>query len=130
MHITTLAAASVLGLEPKSLDNILSREAKHLINSGRQGKTRRISMTVLELVSLAIVLQRNLGVPIARGLQLAELLKGNPKNTIPVGHLGALTIDISELRTHLAREVSEILEQTTPPKRGRPRQPQTINGSR
>ena len=59
--LTTTAAAATLGVDTKALDNILSREASHLVPRGARGKSRRISAHVLELVAVALLLKRDLG---------------------------------------------------------------------
>ena len=62
MYITTAAAAAALDLDLKSIDNILSREGKHLIRRGKQGVRRRIDDDALAPIAIAIVLKRELGV--------------------------------------------------------------------
>jgi hypothetical protein len=128
MQITTVTAAAVLGIEYKAIDNILCRDAKHLIKGGRQGRLRRIDAAALTPIAIAIVLQRELGVPLARGVEIGEQLTQDRTARIAVGRLGALTLDVAALQAHLSTVLAEVLEQTTPPKRGRP--PRSANRAR
>jgi hypothetical protein len=118
MHITTAAAAAVLEIDIKSVDNILSREGKHLIRSGKQLR-RRIDTAVLLPIAVAIVLNRELGVPLRRGLEIGGKFLDSRDSSVAVGQLGVLSFDIDALRSHLTAVLAEVLEQTAPPKRGR-----------
>jgi hypothetical protein len=120
MHITTAAAAAVLEIDIKSVDNILSREGKHLIRSGKQGTRRRIDTAALLPIAVAIVLNRELGVPLRRGLEIGGKFLDSRDSSVAVGQLGVLSFDIDALRSHLTAVLAEVLEQTAPPKRGRP----------
>jgi hypothetical protein len=121
MNITTATASATLGVDLKTLDNILSREGKHLIRAGKQGRRRRIDAGTLEPIAIAIVLQRELGVPLARGLQLSGQIAADPSGQLAIGRLGTLSIDVRALRSHLKLALADVLEQTDIPTRGRPR---------
>ena len=120
MYVTTAAAAAALDLDLKSIDNILSREGKHLIRGGKQGRRRRIDSSALEPIAIAIVLQHELGVPLGRGLVIGEKLLETRDRNFAVGQLGTLSFDIDALKSHLTAVLAEVLEQTALPKRGRP----------
>ncbi len=120
MYITTAAAAAALDLDLKSIDNILSREGKHLIRRGKQGVRRRIDDDALAPIAIAIVLKRELGVPLARGLEIGGYLLESGSSNIAVGQLGTLSFDIDALQSHLTTILAEVLEQTALPIRGRP----------
>jgi hypothetical protein len=120
MYITTAAAAAALEIDLKSIDNILSREGKHLIRRGKQGVRRRIDDDALAPIAIAIVLKRELGVPLARGLEIGGNLLESGSSNISVGQLGTLSFDIDALQSHLTTILAEVLEQTALPKRGRP----------
>ena len=119
--LTTLAAAATLGVDPKALDNILSREGSHLVPRGARGKGRRIPVHVLELVAIALILKRDLGIPIARGLDLATRLCDSVSGEIPFGRFGTLHFNINPLQAAIQQSIADIVEQTVPPERGRPR---------
>ena len=118
--LTTTTAAATLGVDTKALDNILSREASHLVPRGARGKSRRISAHVLELVAVALLLKRDLGIPIARGLDLATKLGESVSGEIQFGRFGILRFNINPLRSAMQQSIADIVEQTVPPERGRP----------
>ena len=118
--LTTATAAATLGIDSKALDNILSREASHLVACGARGKSRRISAHVLELVAVALVLKRDLGIPISRGLDLAAKLGESISGEVPFGRFGTLCFKINPLRLAMQQSIADIVEQTAPPLRGRP----------
>ena len=121
--LTTATAAATLGVDTRVLDNILSREASHLVPSGVRGRSRRISVQVLELVAVALVLKRDLGIPIARGLDLAAKLGESVAGEIPFGRFGTLRFSFNPLRSAMQQSIADIVEQTVPPERGRPPSP-------
>ncbi len=87
---------------------------------GARGKSRRISVHVLELVAVALVLKRDLGIPIVRGLDLATKLGESVSGEIPFGRYGTLRFNIHPLRSAIQQSIADIVEQTVPPLRGRP----------
>jgi hypothetical protein len=119
--LSTDAAAFALGVDRKTLDNILAREARSILKKGRRGRSRRIPIDALEQIAIALVLSRDLGVGVARGLQLAMLIVASPQGHIPVGTLGSLVFDLEHLRAPLNLAVEEAIEGIEPRTRGRPR---------
>ncbi len=119
--VSTDAAAFALGVDRKIIDNVLAREGRKLVGRGRQGKSRRISMVALELIAVALILNRDLGVSIARGLQLAVEIVAAPQGRINIGSLSSLTFDLTHLREPLSLAVDDAIEGVAPRTRGRPR---------
>jgi hypothetical protein len=119
--ISTDTSAVALGVDRKTVDNILAREARSLVPSGSRGRSRRISIDVLERIAIALVLQRDLGVGIATGLDLANRVIASPSHSTNIGSLGALTLDATRLRRALELSVDEALESVPERPRGRPR---------
>lgn len=119
--LSTTSAAVAIGVERKILDNILARECRSIIVTGRRGRNRQIPVAVLERIAVAFILRRDLGVSIARGLEIAELLFASPSSPVPIGSLGALAFDVARLRRTLELAVDEALESVAEPARGRPR---------
>ena len=119
--ISTETAAVALGVDRKLLDNVLSREARKLLGPGRRGKSRRISMDAIELIAIALILNRDLGVSLARALQLAVEVVASPAGRINIGSLGSLTFDLQHLREPLEHAINEAIEGVAPKTRGRPR---------
>jgi hypothetical protein len=121
LNLSTDVAAVALGIERKTLDNVLAREARSLVDRGRRGRRRRIPLAALERIALALVLSRDLGVGIARGLELAEAVLDSPSAAVRVGTLTTLTVDLVRLRETFQRSVGEALESLAERTRGRPR---------
>jgi hypothetical protein len=119
--LSTDVAAAALGVERKTLDNVLSREGRSGLAAGSRGRRRRITLEVLERVAVALILNRDLGVSIAKGLELAERIFQSPALPIPVGSLGALAFDLRKLHHALELSVNEALESVAERTRGRPR---------
>ena len=118
--ITSLTAAVALGIERKVLDNILSRDGRHLLPSGRQGRSRRLPFAALETLAIALLLHRDLRVPLSRGFELAESLRSSQNHEIGVGRLGKLRFDLDRLVSSLEQAVAEAIDEIHPPRRGRP----------
>lgn len=119
--LSTASAAAAIGVDRKTLDNVLAREAKSLILTGQHGRSRRIPVAALERIAVAFVLNRDLGVSVAKGLELAQLIFAAPSSRVAVGSLGTLTFDVSSLRRTLELAIDEALESVAEPARGRPR---------
>jgi hypothetical protein len=122
--LSTHASAVALGIDRKSLDNILAREARPLMGIGRRGRSRRVPAEVLERVAIALILKRDLGVTLARGLRIAERVLGSPSSSVTVGSLSTLSFDVPRLRQALELSIGEALESVAERTRGRPRDPE------
>jgi hypothetical protein len=117
--IATATAATVLGVNEKSLDNILCRVASDQLPPGERGRRRLVPVLLIEQIAIALILRRDLDIPLSRGMQLAEALT---KGGGSVGHdFGSLTFDLKALRTSLRQTIADAIEQTALPVRGRPR---------
>jgi hypothetical protein len=119
--LSTDVCASALGVDRKVLDNVLAREARSLLPVGTRGRRRRISLDTLEHIAVALILNRDLGVSIATGLELADRIFESPALPVAVGALGALAFDLPRLRHALEFSVNEALESVAERTRGRPR---------
>jgi hypothetical protein len=118
--LSTASAAVAIGVDRKILDNILTRECRSIILTGRRGQSRQIPVAVLEQIAVAFILNRDLGVSIARGLEIAKQLADTPSSTMAVGSLGELKFDLSRLRQTLELSIDDALESVAEPIRGRP----------
>ena len=119
--LSTAAASAALGIDRKTLDNVLSREGRSFFGRRARGHSRRIPVAVVERLAVGLILGRDLGVGIARGLELAELLLASPAATVTVGSLTSLAFDMLGLRKALDRSIDEALESMVEPTRGRPK---------
>jgi hypothetical protein len=119
--LSTSSAAVAIGVDRKTLDNALAREASALVMTGRRGRSRQIPIAALEQITVAFILNRDLGLSLAKGLELARLVLSSPSSPIAIGSLGTLTFDVPGLRRTLEVAVDEALESVAEPARGRPR---------
>jgi hypothetical protein len=119
--LSTVSAAAALGVDRKTLDNVLAREARSLVSTGNRGRSRRIPVAALEQIAVAFVLNRDFGVSLAKGIELAAPIIRSSGSPIPVGSLGMLSFDVAQLRRTLEQAVDEALESVAEPVRGRPR---------
>lgn len=128
--LTTAAAAAALGVDRKLLDNILSKEACYLIGKGARGRARRIDFPALQRIAIALVLARDLGVSVARGLKLAEaVLVDENRGAVAIGSLIRLQFDLPQLNRAVEEAVVDTLEGFVTPKRGRPPHARTAAGT-
>ena len=119
--LSTDVSAAALGVDRRVLDNVLAREGRSLIGTGSRGRRRRISVDTLERVAIALILHRDVGVSISRGLELAERVLDAPASPLTLGPLSALAFDVPRLRGALESSIAEALESVAEPTRGRPR---------
>ncbi len=119
--LSTRVAAAALGVRTKTLDNILAREARSLLRSGSRGRSRRLPISALERIAVAMILNRDAGIGIARALEIAERFLGDNSTSISLGSLTILAFDVAQLRKILERSVDDALESVAEPTRGRPR---------
>jgi hypothetical protein len=67
------------------------------------------------------LLNRDLGIPVAKGLELAESLRTSSNREIGIGRLGSLRFDLDRLRPSLEQAIDEAIDEVHPLRRGRPR---------
>ena len=118
--VSTYVAADALGIDHKLLDNILAGAATPIVPPGRRGRSRQIRFETIEIVAVALILQRDLGVPIAKGIRAGRSLVQAHGHTIPIGSLGAIHFDLDRLRAAIEQALVEALEHFIPARRGRP----------
>ena len=116
---TVSVAAIVLGVDHKMLDNLLSHHAVPGCARARQGVRRRLTTEAILHVAVALLLVRELGVPLARALALAAGLVAGGRHEAAAGSL-ALTLDVAAMRLALVERIAAAVEGVREPKRGRP----------
>lgn len=119
--LSSAAAARVLGIDRRLLDNLLARQARPFLRAGTRGRSRRIEFATLERLAVALIFRRDLDIPVVRGLALAEEILGTPQGAeLSVGPLTTLRFDAAQLHRALDTAIAETVEEFIPPKRGRP----------
>jgi hypothetical protein len=121
---TIATAALTLGTSVKWLDNVLSHNRVSGIARERQGVSRRLTIEGLVGLALALLLVRELGLPTAKAIAVAEnLAKNEGRYIAPQGLM--LTLDLSSFRAALLDRLESAVEIAPIPKRGRPHKNKT-----
>jgi hypothetical protein len=115
--VTTATAAAVLGVERKTLDNLILRLGEEFIPRGRQGVDRRIPVATLADLLLVMELIESLQVPARRALELVR----NP-GALPDSGSDFLALEVRRDRAEREIELrlSHAIESVVRPRRGRP----------
>jgi hypothetical protein len=121
---TVATAALTIGTSVKWLDNVLSHNRVSGIARERQGIARRLTVEGLVRLALAVLLARELGLPTAKAITVAEYLAKNEGRYI-APHGLMLMLDLSSFRTELLERLESAVEIAPIPKRGRPPKNQT-----
>ncbi len=116
---TVAAAALALDMPLKWLDNVLSHNQVPGIHQSRQGVARRLTIEGLLILTIATLLIRELGVPLASALKLAQRMAvGDGTHTSPAGV--RIQLHLEALKARLLERLANAVEIAPSPKRGRP----------
>jgi len=108
----------------KWLDNVLSHNRVSGVAQQRQGVSRRLTVEGLVGLAVAILLVRELGLPVAKAIAVAEnLAKNDGRYVAPQGLM--LTLDLPSFRGDLLERLENAVEIAPVPKRGRPHKNKT-----
>ena len=121
MNLTTAQAAYVLGVTPKQLDNLFSRLGSAAGDGGRQGRSREVSLEVVEVLAVTLLISRDTAAPQWRAHQIAMAVVNSTDGSTEIGALGSLRFDLRRLRSLLQLALADTMEGRVTPKRGRPR---------
>ena len=116
---TVATAALTLGTSVKWLDNVLSHNRVAGVAQQRQGISRRLTIESLVGLAVTVLLIRDLGLPTAKAIAVAEDLAKNDGRYIASQGL-ILTLDLSSFRAELLARLESAVEIAPVPKRGRP----------
>jgi hypothetical protein len=122
---TIATAALTLQMPAKWLDNTLSHIRVSGVQQERQGVARRITVDGMLILAAATLLIKDLGVPLAAAVEIAESLVGNKGQFESPG--GAeVRLDLQSLRSTMLERLENAVEIAPVPRRGRP--PKTKTG--
>jgi hypothetical protein len=120
--VTTATAALALAVDRKSLDNLLARVGPEAVETGKQGRERRIAVTRLEELALCLELQAaRESFLLARRLLRRDDLAQEYLGTVAVGTHLQLGLDLSGFLEALHARLATAIESHVRPRRGRPR---------
>lgn len=116
---TVATAALALGVTAKWVDNILSHNKVLGIRQERQGIARRLSIDGLVILGLTALLNRELGLPTAEAIRVAEeIAKTNGQYF--ARHGLSVQIDLALFQASLLERLENAVEIAPVPRRGRP----------
>jgi len=115
------AVAEAVNLEPKQLDNLLSRNHLPGVNRTKRGVARRINTEVAVILCLARQLSQALGIPLGSALRFARTVVGHDPTPIELGDFVTLQIDRQLLHTSITTRLDAAVEAVGRRRRGRPR---------
>ena len=116
--------ALIAGVQPKWLDNLLSRHELPGVSRGRQGLARRISDDGILAVELCRILNHELGVSLAQAADIAtRCMASSPDSELRYSTPSGLTISlpIPVVRARLRDRIMHAVEMVADAPRGRPR---------
>ena len=132
-------AALAIGVERKWLDNLTAQHSIPGTEHVARGVARRLAMRTLMTAAIVRDLNRGLGVPVARGVEIAAKLLAATESEEPVGEPSAgprqrggapasveisdsvsLAVDVATIERALERGLVTAMETAIPRRRGRP----------
>jgi hypothetical protein len=138
-RVYDIAVASLaIGVERKWLDNLTAQHSIPGTEHVARGVARRLSMRTLLTAAIVRDLNRGLGVPVARGVEVAiAMLEGEPpveaavqsgsqesptasRPVLTVAESVKLTVDVERLERDIERRLLDAMETVVPRRRGRP----------
>jgi hypothetical protein len=123
MRLYDVAVASfALRVDRKWLDNLLSQHDVPGVSRSVQGLARQIPLRSLAIIAIVRDLQRQLGLGVGRGLQIAARLVGPSHGNARAG-IVSLTVDVSALERELDHRLVDAMETVVPKPRGRKKTP-------
>jgi len=115
------AVAEAVNLEPKQLDNLLSRNHLPGVDRTKRGVSRRLNTEVAIILCLARELSQALHIPLGSALRFAKTAVGPDAAPIDLGNFATLQIDQQLLRSSITARLDAAVEAVGRRRRGRPR---------
>lgn len=135
-------AALAIGVDRKWLDNLTAQHSIPGTEHVARGVARRLSLRALLTSAIVRDLNRGLGVPVGRGVEIASAILGalpSPeggagapagagaeeprsasRSVLPIGESLTLAVDVERLEREIERRLLEAMETMVPRRRGRP----------
>jgi hypothetical protein len=115
-------AALAIDVDRKWLDNLTSQHTIPGTEHFARGVARRLSIRTLLTAAVVRDLNRDLGVPVSRGVELAIAMLGEatPRAESRIGASIMLSVDVAGLEREIERRLLDAMETVVPRRRGRP----------
>jgi hypothetical protein len=114
------AVAEAVNLEPKQLDNLLSRNQIPGVDRTKRGVSRRLTTEGAIILCLARELSEALRIPLGSALHFAKTAVGLDPVPIELGNFVTLQIDQDLLRSSITARLDAAVETVGRRRRGRP----------
>jgi hypothetical protein len=114
------ALSEAFEVEPRQIDNLLSRNEIAGVDRRTRGVTRRVALDAAITIRIALELSRVLRVPSAHALRVAAGLAENDMAGLAIGSHGILRFDLPELRASTLERLDSAVETVGRRRRGRP----------
>jgi hypothetical protein len=114
------AVAEAVKLEPKQLDNLISRNELLGVERKNRGVARRLTSDVAVTICLARELSSAFDVPLAKALHFAQRVIGQGSVDVDLGQFMTLRVDERALRESIAVRLDTAVEIVGRRRRGRP----------
>jgi hypothetical protein len=120
---TSKIVALTIGADTKWVDNVLSHYGLAGVEQGRRGVERRLNDDALLALALCRVLAKELGVPVAAAIRIAErVVSGRSTSDIHEIAPGVqLQFSLAEIERGLRDRLHDSVESVAHVRRGRPR---------
>lgn len=109
-----------LDVERKWLDNLLAQHDVPGVERVARGVSRQLSMRALVAAAVVRDLQRELGVPVARGLEVARHAADSHGHDMPLSPALSVRFDLSLIEREIGHRLIHAMERAAPRRRGRP----------
>lgn len=116
----TATTAAALGVSPKWLDNLLSHNDIQGVATESQGVARRLPLSVVTALALAMDLIDDLAIPAPAALRLASRILSTNGGQLVVPSGLRLSIDLESLHSRVLEQLARAVETAPTPRRGRP----------
>ena len=114
------AVAHAIDIDPKQLDNLLSRNALLGIEKQKRGIARRLTPDLVVTIRIAKELAEAFGLAIGSLFSLAQQIVQEDREALPVGQFATLTIELRALRAETLQRLNAAVEVVGRRPRGRP----------
>lgn len=116
----TATTAAALGVSPKWLDNLLSHNDIHGVDTESQGVARRLPLAAVNILALAMDLIDDLAIPAPAALRLASRILSANGGELVVSSGIRLSVDLQALHSRVLEQLARAVETAPTPRRGRP----------
>lgn len=113
-------SALALDVDRKWLDNLLAQNDVPGVERVARGVSRQLSIPALVTAAVVRDLQRELGVPVARGVEIARRAVAAHGNELHISEALSLRLDLALIERELGNRLVHAMERAAPRRRGRP----------